>query len=118
MDATSLIPMNPRDYLVLFSLTDDERHGYGIVKEIERQSGGRVRVDPANLYRTLKRMISIGLVMEADERPASESENERRRYYRITALGEEVVKLEAARLAELTAAARTRRLLPETEATG
>ena len=118
MDATALIPLNPRDYLVLFSLTAEERHGYGIVKDIERQSGGRVRVDPANLYRSIKRMIASGLVEEAESKPSEDIGNERRRYYRVTELGREVVKLEAARLAELTEAARRRRLLPETEPVG
>lgn len=117
MDAASLIPLNPRDYLVLFSLTADERHGYGIVKDVDRQSGGRVRIDPANLYRSIKRMIATGLVEEAEARPVAEAGDERRRYYRITAFGREVVKLEAARLAELTAAARSRHLLPEAEPT-
>ena len=101
--------MNPRDYLILFSLTDGERHGYGIVKEVERGSGGGVRIDPANLYRAIKRMIATGVVEESDG-PADGVE--RRKYYRITPLGQEAVKLEARRLAELTAIARSRDLLP------
>ena len=118
MDATSRIPLNPRDYLVLLALTDGARHGYGLVKDIEAQSGGRVRVDPANLYRMLKRMISSGLVVESAESARGDDGDDRRRYYEITRFGHEVVKLEAARLAELTAVARSRHLLSETEATG
>lgn len=114
MDASAQIPLNPRDFLVLFSLTEGDKHGYGLVKDIERQSGGSVTVDPANLYRTLKRMIANGLVVEADTRPTPEAGDERRRYYAITPFGEEVVRLEATRLAELTAAARSRSLIPET----
>lgn len=117
MEAIDLIPLNPRDYLILFALVDHERHGYGIVKEVELGSRGQVRIDPANLYRALKRMIGTGLVEEADRRAAGDSADERRRYYRITRLGRAAVKLEAARLAELTAAARARDLLPEQEAT-
>lgn len=113
MDAKALIPLNPRDYLILFALAGGERHGYGIVKDVEHDSGGRVRIDPANLYRSIKRMMTTGLVEEAGERLSTESQDERRRYYRITRLGRDVVRLEAARLAELTAAARARRLLPE-----
>lgn len=112
MDAQALIPLNPRDYLVLFSLSGDERHGYGIVKDIEQQSGGSVRVDPANLYRSIKRMTGKGLIEEADARSAPDAGDERRRYYRITPFGREVVQLEAARLADLTAAARHRDLIP------
>jgi len=117
MEAIDLIPLNPRDYLILFALVDQERHGYGIVKEVELGSRGQVRIDPANLYRALKRMIGTGLVEEAERRAAGDSADERRRYYRITRLGREAVKLEAGRLAELTAAARARDLLPEQEAT-
>jgi DNA-binding PadR family transcriptional regulator len=109
-DATSYLPLNPRDYLVLFSLTAGERHGYGIVKEVEDQSDGAVRMDPSNLYRTLKRLIHQGLVQESDLR-AGEADKERRRYYSITALGRDVVRAEAARLSKLTEAAAQRRLI-------
>jgi DNA-binding PadR family transcriptional regulator len=109
-DAASYLPLNPRDYLVLFSLTAGERHGYGIVKEVEDQSDGAVRMDPSNLYRTLKRLIQQGMVRESDPR-AEEADNERRRYYSITTLGRKVVRAEAARLSKLTAAAAQRRLI-------
>lgn len=115
MEAASLIPLNPRDYLILFSLAGEERHGYGIVKDVEVGSHGRVRIDPANLYRAIKRMMATGLVEESGARSADEAGSERRKYYQITALGQEVVKLEAARLAELTVAARARDLIPEAE---
>jgi DNA-binding PadR family transcriptional regulator len=112
MDASSLIPMNPRDYLILFTLTEGERHGYGIAKEVERGSSGGVRIDPANLYRAIKRMIAKGIVEECAGPVGGE---ERRKYYRITALGQAAVRLEALRLAELTAVARSRDLIPEVE---
>ena len=111
----STIPLNPRDYLILFSLVGEDRHGYGIVKEVERESRAQVRVDPANLYRAIKRMSSTGLVEEAESRPAKEAGDERRRYYRITSLGRDVVKAKAAKLAELTAFARARHLIPDAE---
>jgi DNA-binding PadR family transcriptional regulator len=111
-DATSLIPLNPRDYLILFSLVDEDRHGYGIVKHVEAGSRGGVRLDPANLYRSLKRMTGEGLVEETAAPPIDDDDANRRKYYRITRLGREVVELEARRLAELTAAARNLSLLP------
>lgn len=117
MAASDLIPLNPRDYLILFSLEGGDRHGYGIVKDVEHDSGGHVRIDPANLYRSIKRMISTGLVEDVGDRASADAGDERRRYYRITSLGREVVSLEAARLADLTAAARARRLLPESKGT-
>ncbi len=111
----SQVPMNPRDFLILFSLVDHESHGYGLVKEVERQSEGEVRLDPANLYRSLKRMIKQGLVEESDRRPAPDSHDERRRYYAITGFGRRVVTREAARIDKLAAAARARNLVPESE---
>jgi DNA-binding PadR family transcriptional regulator len=111
-DAASLIPLNPRDYLILFSLVEEDRHGYGVVRAVESGSRGGVRIDPANLYRSLKRMMRDGLVEETPPPESAESETERRKYYRITPLGREVVELEARRLAELTAAARALQLIP------
>jgi DNA-binding PadR family transcriptional regulator len=109
-EVTSYLPLNPRDYLVLFSLSEGERHGYGIVKEVEEQSDGAVKMDPSNLYRTLKRLIQQGLVQESDPRTV-EADDERRRYYSITTLGRKVVRAEAARLSKLTTAAAQRRLI-------
>ena len=112
VDARSLIPLNPRDYLILLALASGERHGYGIVKEVE---GGGVRVDPANLYRAIKRMLASGLVEETDGPQEELGGTERRKYYHLTALGRRVVALEAARLAELTRAARALELIPEVD---
>ncbi len=106
------IPLNPRDYLLLFSLTHGERHGYGIVKEVEEQSDGVVRMDPSNLYRALKRLIQQGLVGESEPRAVTHSD-ERRRYYSLTPIGQDVVALEASRLGRLTDAARDRRLISQ-----
>ena len=109
--ANEFLPLNPRDYLILFALADGERHGYGIVKDVESESAGTVRMDPSNLYRTLRRFIHQGLVTESEPRGSGESD-ERRRYYALTLLGRRVVEAEAARLATLAEAARARRLIP------
>ncbi len=111
-DPERLIPLHPNDFQILFALVDAPRHGYGIVKEVERASGGRIRIDPANLYRSIKRMVGDGLVEEPDARTVKALEEERRRYYRITKFGLAVVRLEAARLADAAAAARAQRLIP------
>jgi DNA-binding PadR family transcriptional regulator len=108
-----MIPLKPRDYLILFVLESGERHGYGIVKQVEAESGGQVRLDPANLYRSVRRLIRDGLVEESDRRANDESGDERRRYYAVTDFGRQVVRLEAARLARLADAARARALIPE-----
>jgi DNA-binding PadR family transcriptional regulator len=110
-DPRSFLPLHPNDFQILLSLVEEARHGYGIVKEVERASDGRIRMDPANLYRSIKRMIGSGLVEEA-ESPAGE-EDERRRYYGISALGLSVARLEAARLADAAAAARALHLIPD-----
>ncbi len=115
MKPESQIPLNPRDYLILFSLVSKERHGYGIVKSVEAESRGQVTLDPANLYRAIKRLIRDGLIVESDEKPTAESGGQKRRYYSITDFGHEVVALEAARLAALAEAARAESLIPGSE---
>ncbi len=115
MNPEALIPLNPRDYLILFSLAATERHGYGIVKQVEADSEGQVKLDPANLYRAIKRLIRTGLIVKAELRATPESGGKQRRYYSITELGDEVVVLEAQRLATLADVARARNLIPGPE---
>ncbi len=115
MNPETLIPLNPRDYLILFSLASGERHGYGIVKQVEADSGGQVSLDPANLYRAVKRLIRTGLIAETERRLTPESGGQQRRYYAITEFGREVVGLEAQRLATLADAARAENLIPGPE---
>lgn len=116
MDPVSFLPLAPRDYLILFSLAREAQHGYGIVRDVEESSSRSVRLDPANLYRSIRRMVANGLVEDA-EAPEDEDHagSERRRYYRATELGRRVVRMEAARLAELADAARASGLIPEVE---
>jgi DNA-binding PadR family transcriptional regulator len=115
MNPESFLPVPPRDYLILFSLAGGERHGYGIVVEVAESSERRVRLDPANLYRSLRRMVTNGLVEDAGEDEGMDGAPDRRRVYRITELGLAVVRREAARLASLTESARARGLLSESE---
>ncbi len=111
----SMLPLTPRDYLILFALLDEERHGYGLVKDVARLSDGAVRIDPANLYRCLRRMVRQGLVEESSRRPDPDRDDERRRYYRITGLGRRVLAAEASRLDRLAQAARAKKLIPQSE---
>ena len=111
-EVAALLPLKPQDYHILFVLLDDERHGYGMVKEIERQTDGRVRLEAGNLYRSVRRMIREGLIAETDRRPAPESDDERRRYYRITDMGKAVVAAETDRMRDLVAAAEARLATP------
>jgi DNA-binding PadR family transcriptional regulator len=105
----SLLPVPPRDYLILFALVDGPRHGHGILKSVESGSAG-VPLDPANLYRSLRKLDRDGFVVEATDRATPASRPIRRRY-RLTKLGRAVLTAEARRLTALAAAARARRLV-------
>jgi DNA-binding PadR family transcriptional regulator len=100
----------PLTYEVLLALSDAELHGYGIIKEIDAR--GATAPSTGALYLALQRMEGDGLIEEAPGRPAAAEDDARRRYYRITARGREVAELESIRLAELVAAARSKKLLP------
>jgi DNA-binding PadR family transcriptional regulator len=99
-------PLKPAALLVLVSLAAGDRHGYALKRDVAARTGGRLRLGPATLYRTLGALLQGGLIEESGRRPAPELDDERRRYYRITALGRTVVRTEARRLEELAAAAR------------
>lgn len=97
----SFLPLKPHWFHVLLSLADREQHGYGIMQEVLERTGGKVRLWPATLYGTLKRLIDAELIEESDERPAPELDDARRRYYRLTRLGRRVLAAESERLEDL-----------------
>lgn len=99
------LPLKPVYFLVLLTLGEGDRHGYAIVKAIEARTGGELRLEPGNLYRHLRKLIDLGMVEETDRRPAPESDDERRRYYTITAFGRAVAAAEAERMRDLLAEA-------------
>jgi len=104
------LPLTPAIAHILLALADGDRHGYGIMQEIERLTAGSVRMGPGTLYGTLKRMLASGLVEEADERPDPALDDERRRYYRATRLGRHVLEAETGRMETLVGAARAKRV--------
>src|SRR5918912_2988884 len=106
-----LLPLTPAVLHILLALADEERHGYGIMKEVEGRSGGEMRLGPGTLYGSVKRMLADGLIEESDERPDPELDDQRRRYYRITDFGRRVAGAEALRLESLVSVARDKRLL-------
>jgi DNA-binding PadR family transcriptional regulator len=106
-----LLPLTPPVFHILLALTDEERHGYGIMQDVARQTDDALQLGPGTLYGCLKRMLTAGLVEESDERPDPELDDQRRRYYRMTGLGQSVVRAEAQRLANAVLAARSKRLL-------
>ena len=111
----SFLPLKPHWFHVLLSLADREQHGYGIMQEVLARTDGKVRLWPATLYGTLKRLIVQGLIEESDERPAAELDDARRRYYRLTSLGQRVLGAESARLEDLVRVIRSKRGVPVTE---
>lgn len=101
------LPLKPIDFHILLVLTDGDLHGYGIVKEIEVRSEGRIRLEPGNLYRYIRRLVDEGMV-EPSERRSAPDETERRRYYTVTPLGREVLADEVGRMRSLVLAAEAR----------
>ena len=97
----SFLPLKSNWFHILLSLVGGEQHGYGIMQDVLERSGGKVRLWPATLYGSLKRLIEEGLIVESGERPAPEFDDARRRYYKLTPLGQQVLDLESQRLKDL-----------------
>jgi DNA-binding PadR family transcriptional regulator len=104
--------INSSEFHILLALADRERHGYGIMQEVEERSGGKVRLGPGTLYSAIKRMLAAGLIEESDDRPIEKDDDSRRRcYYRLTRHGRQIAMDEAERLAALVRVAEAKRLL-------
>jgi DNA-binding PadR family transcriptional regulator len=104
------LPLTPAIHHILLALVDEERHGYGVMLEVSRLTGGGTRMGPGTLYGTLKRLLQSGLIEEAETRPDPELDDERRRYYRITTLGSQVLQAESSRISLLLNAARAKKV--------
>ncbi len=105
-----LLPLKPALYLILIALTDGDRHGYGLKKEILRRTDGRVKLGAGTLYRSIRQLVDLGLIEESSQRPDPALDDERRRYFRLTLLGRQAAQAETARLAELVRIAQSSRL--------
>lgn len=97
---------------ILLALKDGDKHGYAILRAVSELSGGELRLLPGTLYNLLKRMLEDGWIVELDERPDPALDDERRRYYRLSGLGEQVLRQELARMEGLVQAGRQAGLLP------
>lgn len=111
-----LLPLTSSVFHILLSLADQERHGYGIMQEVEATTLGRIQMGPGTLYGAIKRMLAADLIEESDERPDPEQDDERRRYYRLTALGRRVLGAEALRLYDLVNVAQSKHIIASREA--
>jgi len=103
------LPLKPHWFHVLLSLSDQDQHGYGIMQEVLERTEAKVRLWPATLYGTLKRLAEQELIEESDVRPTAELDDARRRYYRLTRLGRRVLAAESARLEDLLRVIRAKR---------
>jgi DNA-binding PadR family transcriptional regulator len=110
---TGFLPLTPAIAHILLALADQERHGYAIMQEVAALTDGATRMGPGTLYGTIKRLLASGLIEEADERPDPGLDDERRRYYRITRLGTQVLEAESARMSTLLGAARAKKVFPK-----
>ncbi len=96
-DPEELLPLPPATFNVLLALGTEELHGYAIMNEVERLSDGVIRMGPGTLYGTVKRLVDSGLIVESDARPSGQ-DDERRRYYRLSPAGQQVLAAESRRL--------------------
>ena len=105
----AFLPLKSNWLHILLSLVGGEQHGYGIMQEVLERTMGRVRLWPATLYGSLKRLIEADLIEESNKRPRPELDDARRRYYRLTSLGRQVLDAECERLQGLVHAIQTKR---------
>jgi DNA-binding PadR family transcriptional regulator len=106
----ALLPLPPATFHILISLAEEDRHGYAIIQDVAARTGGALKLSAGTLYRSIQRMLEQGLLVETQERPDPELDDERRRYYRITPFGRAAAKAETRRLAGLVKLARERGL--------
>ena len=105
-----MLPLTPAVFHILLALADGEKHGYGIMQEVEAITSGRVKMGPGTLYGTIKRMLDKDLIEETNERPDPDLDDERRRYYCLTGFGQAVMTAEVRRMTQLVDVARTKQL--------
>lgn len=118
-DPSSYLPLTALAFHILLALAEEPRHGYGIILDIEERSGGAMRIRSGTLYTAIQRLEADGLLKESEKGPAGRSsDDERRRYYRITRLGRKVARLEADRLAAMLRTAAQRRVIEKPRSAG
>jgi DNA-binding PadR family transcriptional regulator len=109
-DAESFLPLHRDTFHILVSLADRDRHGYAVMQDVLDRTNGKLRLSPSSLYASIRRLLEEELIEELAERPDPAHDDERRRYYRLTPFGTQVVAAETARLEEMVHAARATRL--------
>jgi DNA-binding PadR family transcriptional regulator len=110
-DPREFIPLTHMVLQILIALADGDKHGYAIIKEVRRRTGGEVELGASSLYAVMKRLLADELVLETDDRPDPAVDDERRRYYRLSARGRDVAVVELRRLESILLQARAKRLV-------
>src|SRR5262245_45647355 len=105
------LPLTPAAFHILLALADRELHGYGLMQEIARYTEGTLRIGPGTLYRSIKQLLADDWIEESGERPDPRLDDQRRRYYRLTGLGQRAARAEAQRLGRRVRVARTKQLV-------
>ena len=108
------LPLTTAVFFILLALSDGEKHGYAIMREVEKNTAGRVTLGPGTLYGAVKRLLKSGLIAETDERPDPALDVASRRYYKLTGLGRDVLAAESERLASMVDIARQKNILGAT----
>jgi DNA-binding PadR family transcriptional regulator len=107
------LPLPHAAFQILVAVADQDRHGYAIMQDVASRTHGQLKLSPGTLYGSIKRLLDAGLILEVDEPRGQSSDDERRRYYRITKFGREVAQAEADRLSDLLRQARAAGLVPK-----
>jgi DNA-binding PadR family transcriptional regulator len=110
-DPRARLPLTPAEFQILIAIAEGEMHGYAILKEVARRSGGEVKLSPATLYTIIRRFVGDGILAESGERPGPALDDERRRYFLITDYGRRVAEAEADRMESVLEMARARNLV-------
>lgn len=110
MPKRKLDPLPSAAFQILLSLADGDLHGYGIMRQVEEQTNGRMRLGPGTLYSSIQGMLEEGLIEETDGNPEPDAGRDRRRYYRLTLSGRKLARAEAERLADLLRVARAKKM--------
>ena len=111
MPKQKLNPLPSAAFQILLSLADEDRHGYGIMRQVAEQTSGRMRLGPGTLYSSIQALVGEGFIEEVDLREDEKLGHERRRYYRLTSAGRKLARSEAERLADLLRVARAKKIL-------
>ena len=111
MPKRKLDPLPLAAFHILLSLADEDLHGYGIMRKVEEQTAGRMRLGPGTLYSSVQSLLEEKCIEEVDLGEDAVGGQERRRWYRLTAAGQKLARNEAERLADLLRVARTKDIL-------